>query len=420
MNDFRTRARDNTSTIGGVAISAWCNVFPVSCTNRTWYTTTASAKPIFVGTYESMTDVLVPSFHRKVSEGKVFFNPMIKETVVNSAVAGNGVSVTAKAAACSPPLYSAQKMQWPYFAAYNCQGYTGSVQTSSNGLRVPADIIAGSKINDAIKEVSTKVAADRGAGPGNLYEDIAQYKQALGTYEDTSKAIRDILTKIPRKVIVGASSAYLLYRYGIRPLVEDLWQVKAALEALHFRKRSTTRAQAELNDSSDSVTSYPLWLSGVTDNVGIYKTDLVTVRAMALDEYYTSVSYEAGLGLKNLVTVPWELIPFSFVADWFVNFGDLLKSYAPVCGFDLLGSCVVVERSITSAAYVTSTVSNGVTWVVNGGNSGGFIATKTLRQRSPGLANPGLVWKADNRLLSSLTRAGDALALSAQILLGRK
>lgn len=44
------------------------------------------------------------------------------------------------------------------------------------------------------------------------------------------------------------------------------------------------------------------------------------------------------MGLLNPLTVAWELVPFSFVVDWFANVGDILGSYTDFSGLALTNS----------------------------------------------------------------------------------
>jgi len=41
------------------------------------------------------------------------------------------------------------------------------------------------------------------------------------------------------------------------------------------------------------------------------------------------------LGFVNPLSVAWELVPFSFIVDWFVNVGDILESYSDFQGLEL-------------------------------------------------------------------------------------
>lgn len=57
------------------------------------------------------------------------------------------------------------------------------------------------------------------------------------------------------------------------------------------------------------------------------------------------------LGLLNPALVAWELVPFSFIADWFVNIGDVLQESTAFVGLTILDS-----------GSSTKTVTNGTTF----------------------------------------------------------
>jgi hypothetical protein len=46
-----------------------------------------------------------------------------------------------------------------------------------------------------------------------------------------------------------------------------------------------------------------------------------------------------GSGISNPALVAWELVPFSFVADWFVPVGDWLKQLDALLGLTVEGTC---------------------------------------------------------------------------------
>ena len=71
------------------------------------------------------------------------------------------------------------------------------------------------------------------------------------------------------------------------------------------------------------------------------------------------------LGLINPASIAWEIVPFSFVADWFLPIGDYLESLTEDAGLTLIGSC----RNIR-----VSSVAEGqqVQWVSPTNNTGGW------------------------------------------------
>lgn len=54
-----------------------------------------------------------------------------------------------------------------------------------------------------------------------------------------------------------------------------------------------------------------------------------------------------GLSPTQLLSVGWEMIPFSFVADWVVDVGSWLRAWEPKPWILYLGSCVSVKTETT-------------------------------------------------------------------------
>jgi hypothetical protein len=103
-----------------------------------------------------------------------------------------------------------------------------------------------------------------------------------------------------------AGSAWLAYRYQYNTTVGDLEELEAAIERFD-----------DLSRMSGNLTSY----AASSDSTGMYHCALV-------------VSPESILGrgvLKNLNLRPtlanvWDMIPYSFIVDWFTGIGDVLKA----------------------------------------------------------------------------------------------
>lgn len=111
------------------------------------------------------------------------------------------------------------------------------------------------------------------------------------------------------------SGQWLEIQYGWYPLVSDVYQATAAYAAIANRPRTfTVRSSKTVSKAYDTKTADKR-VSGVSK----YTRHL----------HYTgteSLSTPRELGLQNPASVAWELVPFSFVADWFIPIGTYLEN----------------------------------------------------------------------------------------------
>jgi len=135
-----------------------------------------------------------------------------------------------------------------------------------------------------------------------------------------------------------AAGLFLEYKYGWAPLVEDLWT--SALILSGERKKSASKS------ASLSLQYFPSLNNVFQDtSTGAHKKILQLQRV-----YDCRLSCRIGagvqvsnpnlvfwneMGLVNPISWVWEVIPYSHVADWFGNFGQLIDSYTDFLGLDL-------------------------------------------------------------------------------------
>lgn len=158
------------------------------------------------------------------------------------------------------------------------------------------------------------------------------------------------------------SNQWLQYRYGIMPLVYDCRGAMTILEQNLWKwenKLKTVRAVTRYNDSvAHSTTASAGYASSVKCegtskishkcSVCVYYVDKLHMKdARSLEEW--------GLSPTQLPALAYELIPFSFVADWAFNVGDWLKAIAPHPTIEVKASTLSYKRSIRKNMFVTLT-----------------------------------------------------------------
>lgn len=386
-----------------------CNYSPAW---RTSYT--GSLVNYKIGKYSSMTDVTTPHFAKESRKGNIFMNPMTQ--VQRIAGPGGGVwpKVKMTTQGCTAPNQYYFEQRWSSGAggmAKNLSGY--QILENLDGSVNPLDgFIPNSVLSSCITEASTSALNARGRGDTNLYESLAELHKASKLLNDIlGNALKAISAK--KRLLQRAQdtgSAYLAYRYGLKPIMKDVESVVKGMSKAVGRVRQTSRGSSSYSDVKTTSGSWSGTPCVVTHNTKV--TEVLTVRAMSLDEYTATFQSNIGFTDKGLITLPWELLPYSFVADWFLNIGDVVGAMVPVLGATQLGSCYVAERSVTSELTITGTTPNSG-WSVTQSASGSDFCSSLHRFRVPGALLPGLAIRSDFRF-DNLYRAADAIALIVQ------
>lgn len=404
--DMRVRSSRGIKSSGAPVF-----VHSINCGDSTSWYPSGFVPSTLSGVDETMLDYVVPRFRERRRAGEVFFNNMSHTRVeVNSQ--GTDWHRKNQSLSCATPgnlRYGEQKVVGGI--PIQC------IPTDIDGRPLEPLAIDQSEIDRITTLVSTEVLSKRGRSDSDLWETLAEYKQVLDLLQNPLTKLQDLSSRLlkatqrssaSRGLMSEISSGYLLYRYGITPLMKDVENIIKSLSKVTGNQRKTTRASERLfasRNTSGVVVPY-----GVLESSWVCETrDSINIRGMSLDEVDTSFLGNLGFSFKSLTTLPWELMTYSFVADWFANVGDVIGAHAPSLGYKQLGSCLVIER-VTSQSYLFNAVEKpGYTLVSPCQGSVGLV--RQSKTRSP-LAYPGLALKSDFRF-SEFTRAADATALIA-------
>ena len=412
LTRFRTRGSPLVSSHRYIASSRYTN-----CSNLSWAETTNQPDAI-TGEYSWMRDVITPDFHRRSSKGEIFMSPM--ESFHDIATYVQQPGIWYKVVGGPPLVCSGVTQPEPEFRNENGQGPV--VYAIKRGIPLwspdirPIGVISGTDLNDFIVEQSTKVQNGRGRPDHDLWESLAELDKTLALLPQMLKALRGIVPRGNKSNYQKKlSEVWLMYRYGIKPLLSDVEGVMKGLKKSTGLIRKTTRSKGNLESHSTEI----LTLTGgfPSLNVMVQHYDDVEVRCMSLDEYEATLAFNIGFSMKGLATLPWELVKYSFVIDWFTNVGDFLGSIVPLPFVKQLGSCTVIKRRRTiNLTEMPCTPVSGFDLLRSG--SGVYVRTQTTYNRIAGLGGaPKVVIRSDFRF-DNLTRSLDALSLLIQKLKG--
>lgn len=121
------------------------------------------------------------------------------------------------------------------------------------------------------------------------------------------------------------SGTWLEFRFGWTPLlndVEDIAKAAAAIATRHYQTRATgvgtheTFGDVNYRNGTDSVVIRVRHKAEVIYRAGLNET------APGIHSNIETL----GLGIRDFLPTVWELIPYSFVIDYFTNIGDIIDA----------------------------------------------------------------------------------------------
>lgn len=230
---------------------------------------------------------------------------------------------------------------------------------------------ARAKVKD--QDVNLAVAfGERAATAGGVADVVTTLTKTVRALRrrDYERAMRELgLRKRNRKTLPNEpANAWLALQYGWLPLLSD---VHGSCEALEKADQNRDRYRATVKASHSSK---ELDISVLTESVGtcyidIQKQVTTSHKAMTRLDYVLRnplLATMSQMGVTNPLEVAWELVPFSFVADWFVPVGRYLSDLDATIGWEFLGGSTSKksERSykpVVSKIHVGSNAQYGIT-----------------------------------------------------------
>lgn len=149
-------------------------------------------------------------------------------------------------------------------------------------------------------------------GDGAQVNGIAYVKDAIGM-SSTVKKFAATLRSIPSKKVKAVASAWLAVHYGFKLMILD---TKELYEELKDSKHSSfglsnARSMRRVYDSKHAVSVE-------------YRYQIIYDRYRNLSDTLNGFLREVDfvLNLRNV----WDMVPFSFIVDWFTKVGDMFNS----------------------------------------------------------------------------------------------
>lgn len=236
-------------------------------------------------------------------------------------------------------------------------------------LAAPAADVASRDIQDAVNRANAKFVANMKDSAQNA-NNILEAGQSVGQILQHVRAISSSIHAVKRGDIGGAAKAlgisldskgekrikqrakqaadrWLELHFGWEPLVQD---IGSSIDILQGTGKSGVSFQrikgsASFNGNKYSTDTQLVWPYFDTTHDSFSWNGGVVMRGLVAVEN-PNLAIANQMGFVNPLSVAWEAVPFSFVADWFSNAGQCLSAMTDFWGYQLKqGSTSVLAKT---------------------------------------------------------------------------
>jgi hypothetical protein len=348
--------------------------------------------------YAAMLDTVVPNFRARIARGEIINNPMA--SVVWSSLVN--------------PLHFAGAGHFPQYQDNNWYNMSTEIQIPSANNAV---VLTWDNLAIVLAEYQSERDIALTQAWANVDLSEAQALASLGELPETIhwctslvKRMISLLRAFKNKQLTGlaaksmqsgksvyreSSELWLEYRYAIRPLVYDMHQLTQAWNASIVPKlpRFTARGfhQHDLSTETETYRLDSAWTA-------FFNTEFIVSRVIRTRSKFRAgvlwnVSSDARVtpllwGLDKPLETVWELIPLSFVVDWFFNVGNTISSWTANAGLNTLASWISEEITIEVTDtlpdfQVNNNSQYGLVWDSHTIAPGSTVTSTTYKRRIP-------------------------------------
>jgi hypothetical protein len=340
------------------------------------------------GVHQTTTDVVTPNFRSRIAKGEIINNPF--HSVKKEYEVAINVSEYKRKTSCGCSG-TTQKRK----SSQNFYGVGSAEESLDDNLALKETIAFREELNQLSTTVGTQALANVVPAEMEGLVDMAEWKKTFRLVRHPLSGIQEYLKKVRRSRRYKRSTArdlgtyvsneWLRYRYGLTPLALSLQGALNASLAPRMSNRVTARSSQSTSWHTDEYTwnaSHLVW------NKSIHYTGSVVghCRAGILYDHDFTKNDLYGLSMHQLPAAIWEVIPFSFIVDWFVNVESFIKAVTPKANVNTLATWTTTEIEETKrfdASYTWNSISCQDEVKSPGGH---FQRVVTEKTRTPGVS----------------------------------
>jgi len=304
------------------------------------------------------------------------------------------------------PYYSGGKYYWnwcTFQGAYGDSYFYDAIPSPTMGLENKAVINALNKLKSlgTEEEFSVDLATAFGEREQTAKLIATSLMRIVGGVRaamrldprGVARALRCAVLRNPKKYAGTPFQLWLEYQYGWKPLLSDAYNALNVLAYQELERGKVTARVIATSEEKDLTTRRFFESVGSGERIYLTKTRRIHHKCKVRLDYVRNdtpaVDDLEKVGITNPLLVAWELVPFSFVVDWFVPIGDYLSSLDAALGWSLRGG----TSTTTTEVYNTLSVDGlgdfrSPPWPISGGatvegNSRQFKTARTVFTSSP-------------------------------------
>lgn len=189
---------------------------------------------------------------------------------------------------------------------------------------------------------------------GELPETVGMLRDPFLKLAHRGRQFQKLLPRNARRTLSAITNAWLQVRYGVLPLISEVETYRSLVES-KFEVDLTPLLKARAGSSSSTTTSK----SFVRASGGGYfrgsEDTVLSTRFHATNYYRVANSFQRayGLDVAGVLGAAWELIPYSFVIDWFADIGGWIQRVVPNSSVQDLANCLSSSNESKAECKVT-------------------------------------------------------------------
>lgn len=366
---------------------------------------------------ETMDDWVTPTYAKLRSEGGIVNSPMTSRRTVTTGHDGGW-------------MFSATVGNVVYYGEGDANWFARASGYYPTHV-LPAAGLFDSSYDNLLTEMVTQLRAKVNASTAQLAVSLGEMRetlsllarptQGLGRMIEAAGRLQAGLGRSKRNVssfYQGLESLWLTGRYGWRPIMIDIEKFLEAYGESRWKLRDRVVVKRVLPEISGPSLPSKLYLSSGSSFYFNASAKTTLQRTLIMGNFHElanperSVEDLLGVRLQDMPLAAWNLVPFSFVVDWFVNVSQLLGTLNSFNTVNLADWFITEDRVKT--VLVTGDGVGPAGWVSVRDPNGALVREDVTRTRRPYLPkNPGLAFREDSarRFFQGDLRNLDALAL---------